>query len=255
MSAQSPHDGPTMDAALYPELSPDASDPGAGLRRFAAAAGITLAPLRVAASASAPHGPVTLVVEADRGVVHVSLERDRHEIRVNLTMPWLGAALSGHAETLTDVAQAIGDWQRGDALTMIAGRRVWLTASPRAVAHEEGRAVEYAWDVARAATAGQLKGPLVEEAYNTPQLRQLAPFVTHGTLKFHRSPMPPFSHDLFEIGPADNNSWRVGSHQAPLGTHTVVTTTAEAIALVVDALPPLRVVQDGLGFDDASAFE
>ncbi|WP_138900153.1 DUF6193 family natural product biosynthesis protein [Streptomyces albidochromogenes] len=227
-----------MDTTLYPELSPDAGDPGAGLRRFATAAGITLAPLRVTESASAPHGPVTLVVEADRGIVHVVLERDRHEIQVKLMMPWVGAALSGHAKTLQDVAQAIHDWQRGDTLTMIAGRRGWLTASPRAVAHEEGRAVEYAWDVARAVTADQWNSSLVEEAYNTPQLRQLAPFVTHGTLRFHRSPTPPFSHDLFEIGPADNNSWRVGSQQAPLGTHTVVTTTAEAIALVVDALPP-----------------
>lgn len=50
--------------------------------------------------------------------------------------------------------------------------------------------------------------------------------------------MPPFSHDLFEIGPAENNSWRVGGRQTPLGTHTVVTTVAEAIALVVEALPP-----------------
>ncbi|MFI1252447.1 DUF6193 family natural product biosynthesis protein [Streptomyces netropsis] len=238
MSAQSPHDGPKMDTALYPELTPDAGDPGAGLRRFAAAAGITLAPLHVTEWSSAPHGPVTLVVEADRGIVRVVLERDRREIQVDLTMPWLGAALSGHAETLTDVAQALDDWQRGDALTVIASRRVWLAASPRAVAHEEGRAVEYAWDVARAATAGQWNGPLVEGAYNTPELRRLAPFVTHGTLTFHRSPIPPFSHDLFEIGPAENNSWRVGSQQTPLGTHTVVTTVAEAIALVVEALPP-----------------
>ncbi|MFJ8661897.1 DUF6193 family natural product biosynthesis protein [Streptomyces sp. NPDC093795] len=239
MSAQSSHDGPKLDVAIYPELSPDAGDPSAGLRRFAEAAGITLARLRFAEGASASRGPVTLVVERGRGNVHVALDRNRHEIRVDLTMPWLGAALSGDAETLTDAAQAIDDWQRGEPLTVIAGRRPWLTASPRAVAHEEGRAVEYAWDMARAAAAGQGNGPLVEEAYNTPELRRLVPFLSHGRLAFHRSPVPPFSHDLFEVGPDDDDgSWRVGSQQAPLGTHTVVTTVAEAIALVVDALPP-----------------
>ncbi|MFF0431601.1 DUF6193 family natural product biosynthesis protein [Streptomyces sp. NPDC004327] len=227
-----------MDTALYPELGPDAGDPGAGLRRFATAAGITLAPLDATEWTQAPPEPVVVVVEADRGTVRVVLERDRHEIQVRLTLPWLGAALSGYAETLTDVAQAIGDWQRGDALTVIAGRRAWLTACPRAVAHEEGRAVEYAWDAARAATAGQSHGRLVEEAFNTPELRRLAPFVSHGGLTFHRSPLPPFSEDFFAIGPAQNNSWRVGSHETPRGTHTVVATVAEAIALVVEALPP-----------------
>ncbi|MEU9862015.1 DUF6193 family natural product biosynthesis protein [Streptomyces sp. NPDC047971] len=238
MTTQPQHGGPTMDCTLYPELSLDVGDPGAGLRRIAAAAGITLAPLRVTEWASAPHGPVTLVVEAERGTVHVLLERNRHEIQVDLIMPWLGAALSGHAETLTDVAQAIDEWQRGDTLTVIASRRAWLTACPRAVAHEEGRAAEYAWGMAREETSGRWNGPLVEEAYNTQELRQLVPFLTHGRLTFHRAPAPPFSHDLFEIGPADNDSWRVGSQQAGLSTHTVVTTVAEAIALVIQALPP-----------------
>lgn len=237
MTTQPLHSGPTMDCTLYPELSSDAGDPGAGLRRIAAAAGITLAPLHVTEWASAPHGPVTVVVEAERGTVHVVLERDRHGIRVDLTIPWLGAALSGQAERLTDVA-AIDDWQRGDALTVIAGRRTWLTASPRAVAHEEGRAAEYAWDVAREETSGQWNGPLVEEAYNTQELRHLVPILTHGMLTFHRAPAPPFSNDLFTIGPAGNNGWLVGRQGAPLSAHAVVATAAEAIALVVQALPP-----------------
>ncbi|MFB7357521.1 DUF6193 family natural product biosynthesis protein [Streptomyces gardneri] len=236
MNTQPMHSGPTKDCTLYPELGPDFGDPGAGLRRIAAAAGVTLAPLRV--TASTPPGPVTIVVQAERGTVHVVLERDRREIQVDLTMPWLGAALSGHAETLTDVAQAIDEWQRGDTLTVIAGRRAWLTASPRAVAHEEGRAAEYAWGVAREETAGRWNGPLVEEAYNTQELRRLVPFLTHGRLTFHRAPAPPFSHDLFEIGPADNDGWRVGGQGTPLDTHAVVPTVAEAIALVVQALPP-----------------
>ncbi|MER5310336.1 DUF6193 family natural product biosynthesis protein [Streptomyces sp. NPDC002773] len=225
-----------MDTVLYPELSPDAGDPGAGLLRIAASAGITLASVRVTSSPSAPHGPVTVVVTAERGAVHVVLERDRHEIQARLNMPWLGAALHGRAETLEDVAEAIGDWERGDPLTLIAGRRAWLTASPRAVAQEEGRAAEYAWDVERAAAAGQW--PLLEEAYNTPELRRLVPFVTHGRITFHRAPAPPFSHDLWEIGPAADGCLRVGGQSEPLSEHTVVATAAEAIALVVQALPP-----------------
>ncbi|MET8474120.1 DUF6193 family natural product biosynthesis protein [Streptomyces sp. NPDC006422] len=95
--------------------------------------------------------------------------------------------------------------------------------------------VEAGWQAVR--DDGRVRTELLEAAYGEPLLRQLFPWTGMGELHFSRCTEQRWTWDIPYIGPGVEGSyWVLG----PLRSEWVgqVATAQEAIATVVDRLPP-----------------
>ncbi|MEU0563630.1 DUF6193 family natural product biosynthesis protein [Dactylosporangium sp. NPDC006015] len=84
---------------------------------------------------------------------------------------------------------------------------------------------------------GRLRPELVEAAYAEPRLQQLFPWTGMGELHFSRCTEIPFTWDVPYIEPVVGGTYRVSG---PSRSETVgpAATAHEAVAMVVDRLPP-----------------
>jgi hypothetical protein len=95
--------------------------------------------------------------------------------------------------------------------------------------------VEAGWQAVR--DDGRVRNDLLNAAYSEPRLRQLFPWTGMGELHFSRCTEPRWTWDLPYISPGSEGTyWVLG----PLRTQWIgqVATAQEAIAMVVDRLPP-----------------
>jgi hypothetical protein len=95
--------------------------------------------------------------------------------------------------------------------------------------------VEAGWHAVRA--DGRVRAELLDEAYAQPRLRQLFPWTGMGELHFSRCTGQMWTWDIPYIQPAaDGGYWVSG----PLRTQVVgpAATAAQAVAMVVERLPP-----------------
>ncbi|MGW0950329.1 DUF6193 family natural product biosynthesis protein [Streptomyces sp. NPDC002623] len=95
--------------------------------------------------------------------------------------------------------------------------------------------VEAGWQAVR--DDGRVRVELLEAAYAEPRLRQLFPWTGMGELHFSRCTEKRWTWDIPYIQPAAGDTYWVSG---PPRTETVgpATTAREAIAMVVELLPP-----------------
>jgi hypothetical protein len=95
--------------------------------------------------------------------------------------------------------------------------------------------VEAGWQVVR--DDGRVRAELLDAAYAEPRLRRLFPWTGMGELHFSRCTEWPWTWDVPYIEPAAGGTYLVSG---PSRAETVgaAATAQEAVAMVVDRLPP-----------------
>ncbi|MFD3940321.1 DUF6193 family natural product biosynthesis protein [Streptomyces sp. NPDC058611] len=221
----------------YPELAADAGDPLVGLGRIAGAEGVTLAPSRRWGPWDASQESISVVVESDRGTCYVEFERPRHVIRVEFTLPWISYALTGTVPTLGDTVALLDAWHQRLPLEEMGRQWPALTVLPFALAFEQGRAIPYQWQEIRSLPERLIDQRLVEAAYAAPRLRALFPIVSHGTLIFSDTPIPPHSVHFPRATPYGERGWLVESQVESASGHLAASTAEEAVDCLIRLLP------------------
>ncbi|MBT2458509.1 DUF6193 family natural product biosynthesis protein [Streptomyces sp. ISL-86] len=167
----------------------------------------------------------------------MELHPERRAVEITLSLPLLGVAGFGATDTLevaVDVARA---WQSGMPLAEIATAWEFLTVSPEAVAHDQGKGVEYQWASIRELSPDLIDQKLVKAAYAKPELRSLFPMVGHGSLQFRRRTISAPGSDIPSIFPMAGGRWRVISLWDRNIPERTADTAEEAVRLVVAGLP------------------
>ncbi|MGG8406899.1 DUF6193 family natural product biosynthesis protein [Streptomyces sp. 12297] len=226
-----------LDPRTYPELAPDAGDPLVGLDRIAAAEGVTLAPTRPWGHWDAAQDPLSVAVDSDRGTCVVEFERQQHAIRVRFTRPWIGDAATAANPTLHDTVALLDAWHRHLPLEDMARRWPALAVAPFALALEQGRALSYRWQEVRSLPDRTIDRNLIEAVYAAPRLRALYPLVSHGSLTFSDTPLPPHPHHFPRANPHGEHGWLVGDPRQPASVHTPAATAEAAVAALIRLLP------------------
>jgi hypothetical protein len=115
----------------------------------------------------------------------------------------------------------------------LAGKVTWELAE----AHERGEAIPVRWRELREHAARDPRlglQELVEAAYEQPRLRALSPGTSLLWLTFSRRAAPPISGDLPQVSQLKDGRYQVSFCH---GRFEETGSAAQAIALVVDALP------------------
>ncbi|WP_148710296.1 DUF6193 family natural product biosynthesis protein [Streptomyces sp. 3211.6] len=225
------------DPSLYPELAAEDGSLVAALRVTSGRLGLSLVDLN---EAHAPEGLSThfaAAVEAEFGDARLELTPEHREVKIAIEMPLIGVAAFGSTASLDVAVEIAHAWQSGTPLADMSLRWKFLRVSPEAVAHDQGRGVEYEWAAIRRMSPDLIDQELVEAAYATPELRSLFPRVTHGSLQFRRRTISTPGSDVPSIFPAGEGIWRVIRLYDPSFPISIVDTAEEAVGLVVAGLP------------------
>lgn len=225
------------DAELYPDVAAAGGDLVSALRQTADLMGVQLVGVRGTKSPTDSCRLVVASFEASRGPVGVTLQQKHRELVLRIWMTGVGEAATGGVQDLETVVNVAGAWQAGNSLTELASRWPFLDVDPLALAHEQGRAVAFAWQRARDLPDRLVDHGLLEAAFAVPVLRGLFPMVTHGSLQFSRCTRFPYSGDVPSIFPLQGGGWRVTSLWDPQIAHRDVATAEEAVVVVAAALP------------------
>ncbi|MFD7641392.1 DUF6193 family natural product biosynthesis protein [Kitasatospora sp. NPDC059795] len=221
------------------EIAAAAAAFGAELDRTAAGLGLTLpTPDRLS-----PSGAEFLDHGTDsRAWIHAWVSRVRPAVRLRRA----GATLAnGHAPNLAGAVRAVAAWQAGADLATVRGLAPFLIVHDWAFAHEREPldAVELAWRHRFGHFDTRLIGryppnfrTMFEAAFAEPRLRRLAPVTSHYMLWFSATPPPDHRKIGGSIEPRHDGSFLVRSRRG--GDTVEVATVEEAVALVLEGLPP-----------------
>jgi hypothetical protein len=144
-------------------------------------------------------------------------------------------AAAGQTRVLPEVAGVAHSWLQAPRVRGLVARWPFLGTCELAEAHERGEAIPVLWRRLRARAAGdpQLRD-LVEAAHEQPRLRALWPGTSMWRLTFSRQAEEGTSADLPRVMQLEDGRYQVRFDGGRLGE---TDTAAQAIALVVDALP------------------
>lgn len=150
---------------------------------------------------------------------------------------WAGEVwmATGQTRDLPEVAGVAHSWLQAPRVRDLVTRWPVLKTWELAEAHERGEAISVRWRHLRERAAGdpQLRD-LVEAAHEQPRLRALSPGTSMWWLTFSRRAAPPISADLPRAMRLDTGRYQVRFDDGRLEE---TDGAAQAIALVVDALP------------------
>lgn len=150
---------------------------------------------------------------------------------------WAGGVwmATGRTRDLPEVAGVAHSWLQAPRVRDLVTQWAFLGTWELAEAHERGEAIPVRWHHlrARAARDPQLRD-LVEAAHEQPRLRALSPGISMCWLTFSRRATPPISADLPQAMRLRNGRYQVAFSG---GRVEEANSAAQAIALIVDALP------------------
>lgn len=150
---------------------------------------------------------------------------------------WAGRVwmATGRTRELPEVAGVAHSWLQAPRVRDLVTQWPFLRTWELAEAHERGEAIPVRWRHLRARAAGdpQLRD-LVEAAHEQPRLRALSPGTSMCWLTFSRRATPPISDDLPRVMQLSDGQYQV---LFDAGRLDQTSSAAQAIALVVDALP------------------
>jgi Family of unknown function (DUF6193) len=152
---------------------------------------------------------------------------------------WAGGVwmATGRTPDLPDVAGVAHSWLQAPRVRDLVTHWPFLRTWELAEAHERGEAIPVRWRHLRerAATDPRLRlAELVEAAHEQPRLRALSPGTSMWWLTFSRRAVPPISGDLPRVMQLNDGRYQVRFDDGRLEE---TDSAAQAIALVVDALP------------------
>ena len=142
---------------------------------------------------------------------------------------------SGQTPRLTQMASAIDMWvTSGCSASHLAGAFKFVAVKPGAEAYERGDEVEERWQSYLRDTGHRNLVPLVAAASHRPELRELFPYTSMGSLQFSRCTGYPFTRDTPYVLTFGDDSYQVfNASGVLLGRGNA----EEAVALVVANLP------------------
>ncbi|MEW2635709.1 DUF6193 family natural product biosynthesis protein [Streptomyces sp. NPDC048389] len=225
------------DPFLYPDVEAAGGDLVAALRETGKQMGVPMAGLGESYPPEGRSSHFAAVVEAECGDVRIELRQERREVTVMIRMPLLGIGgygATGSLEVAVEVAHA---WRSGMPLAEMAAEWEFLTVTPEALAHDQGKAVEFEWASIQRLPANLIDQDLVAAAFRSPELRSLFPIVTHGSLQFRRRTISGPGSDVPSIFPMTGGRWRVICLWDPKIPKRIAETTEEAVGIVVAGLP------------------
>ncbi len=225
------------DPGLYPDVAAAGGDLVAALRETGRRMGVPLAGLGDSYPPEGRSSHFAAVVEARCGDVRIELVQERREVEIMLRLPLLGVAGQGSTESLEVAVAVARSWQSAVPLAEMAGRWDFLRVTSEALAHDQGRAVEYEWALIRSLSPCLIDRELVTAAFSSPELRSLFPVVAHGSLQFRRRTISGPGSDIPSIFPMADSRWRVISLWDPEIPVRTAGTAEEAVGLVVAGLP------------------
>ena len=154
---------------------------------------------------------------------------------------WNRGVCLAHGATpeILEVARSIDTWIASPCtIGELANRFRFVQVEPTATAYERGEEAEQRWQEYRDSLGKSIYGieAFVAAAMAEPKLRQLFPYVTFlNRVCFSRCTGWPFTCDTPQVVALSRNQYEViSSHGKSLGRGNA----AEAVALVVAALPP-----------------
>ena len=143
----------------------------------------------------------------------------------------------GQTRELPEAAGVAHSWLRAPRVRDLVTQWPFLRTWELAEAHERGEAISVRWRELREHAARDPRlglQELVEAAYEQPRLRALSPGTSLLWLTFSRRAAPPISGDLPQVSQLKDGRYQVSFGH---GRFEETGSAAQAIALVVDALP------------------
>ncbi|MFJ7158842.1 DUF6193 family natural product biosynthesis protein [Streptomyces sp. NPDC101118] len=229
--------GEEPDPGLYPELAAEDGSLVAALRATCHRLGVELPGLGETYPPEGLSSHFAAALKTEFGDVRLELRPEHREVAVTISMPLVGVAGSGATASLESAVRIAEAWRAGIPLADMTAQWGFLTVSPEALAHDQGKAVEYEWARVRALSPGLIDLDLVEAAYATPELRALFPMVAHGSLQFRRRTIAAPGSDIPSLFPAWGGGWLVTGLPGPGPARRTADTAGEAVGIVVAGLP------------------
>lgn len=150
---------------------------------------------------------------------------------------WTGRVwmATGWTRELPEVAGVAHSWLQAPRVRGLVTQWPFLGTWELAEAHEHGEAIPVRWRHLRARAAGDpWLRDLIEAAHAQPRLRASSPGASMRWLIFSRRAAPPISGDLPRVMQLSDGHYQVRFNDGRLEK---ADSAAQAIALVVDALP------------------
>ena len=156
--------------------------------------------------------------------------------RVFLIEFWAQGVMMAQGSTvdLHEATEAAYGWHTGSSLRELRAAWPFVNFGTLAEAHERGDAPQVKWQILHDSPHLPELHPLVDAAMAQPRLRALFPYTSLATLHLSRCTGYPYTTDLPYVQPLSDGRFQVVE---PAGLHHTAVGAAEAVALLLAALP------------------